>query len=110
MSESVVEFSDKNFDQEVIQSTTPVLVDLWAAWCSPCRMIAPVIEELAGTYQGRMKMGKLNVDDYPQLAARFRVMNIPTLLLMKQGQEVDRIVGVLPKDELVRRIDKVLTG
>ena len=109
MAGSVVEFSDTNFEQEVIGSSTPVLIDLWAAWCGPCRMIAPIVEELAGTYAGKMKMGKVNVDDHPQIAAQYRVMNIPTLLLFKGGQEVDRIVGVVPKQELARRIDKVLS-
>ena len=109
MAGAVVEFSDTNFEQEVIQSPTPVLVDLWAAWCGPCRLIAPVVEELAGTYAGKVKMGKVNVDDYPQLAAQFRVMNIPTLLLFKGGQEVDRIVGVVPKQELARHLDQVLS-
>ena len=109
MAGSVSEFSDANFEQEVIQSPTPVLVDLWAAWCGPCRLIAPVVEELAGTYAGKIKMGKVNVDDYPQLAAQFRVMNIPTLLLFKGGQEVDRIVGVVPKQELSRHLDQLLS-
>jgi len=108
MAGAVLELSQENFEAEVTKSTQPVLVDLWAAWCGPCRMIAPVVEELAGTYQGKVKMGKLNVDDHPQVAAQFRVMNIPTLLLIKDGQEVDRIVGVVPKEELTRRIDKVL--
>ena len=108
MAGSVVEFSAGNFDQEVAQSPLPVLMDLWAAWCGPCRMIGPVVEELAGTYQGRVKIGKLNVDDHPQVAAQFRVMNIPTLLLFKGGQEVDRIVGVVPKEELIRRLERVL--
>ena len=109
MAGAVTEFSDTNFEQEVIQSPTPVLVDLWAAWCGPCRLIAPVVEELAGTYAGKVKMGKVNVDDYPQLAAQYRVMNIPTLLLFKGGQEVDRIVGVVPKQELSRHLDQLLT-
>ena len=91
-----------------MKSSTPALVDLWAAWCGPCRLIAPLIEELAGTYQGRVVIGKLNVDEHPQIAAEYRVMNIPTLLLFKGGQEVDRIVGVQPKQELVRRIEKLL--
>ena len=108
MAGAVVEFSEQNFDQEVTKATTPVLVDLWAAWCGPCRMIAPVVEELAGTYQGRLKVGKLNVDDHPQVAAQFRVMNIPTLLLIKGGKEVDRIVGVVPKEEMARRIDAII--
>ncbi len=101
-------FSDDNFDQEVVQSSTPVLVDLWAAWCGPCRMIAPVVEELAGTYRGKLKVGKLNVDDHPGVAAQHRVMNIPTLILFKDGQEADRLVGVQPKEELVRRIERLI--
>ena len=105
---TVTEVTEGNFEQEVMKASTPVLVDLWAAWCGPCRMIAPVVEELAGTYQGRIKMSKLNVDDHPQVAARFRIMNIPTLLLFKGGQEVDRIVGVVPKEELTRRIERVI--
>lgn len=108
MAGTVAELSESNFEQEVIKSSLPVLVDLWAAWCGPCRLIAPVVEELAGRYQGKMKMGKLNVDDYPQVAAQYRIMNIPTLLLFKGGQEVDRIVGVVPREELTRRIERVL--
>ena len=108
MAGAVVELSDGNFEQEVTKSSTPVLADFWAAWCGPCRVIGPVVEELAGTYQGKVKMGKLNVDDHPQVAAEHRIMNIPTLLLFKGGKEVDRIVGVVPKEELARRIDKVL--
>jgi thioredoxin 1 len=108
MSGAVVEFSEGNFEREVTKAPTPVLVDMWAAWCGPCRMIAPVVEELAGRYEGKMKMGKLNVDDYPQVAAQLRIMNIPTLLLFKGGKEVDRIVGVVPKEELARRIERVI--
>src|SRR3989338_7654220 len=108
MAGAVVEFSEANFEQEVLKSGLPVLVDLWAAWCGPCRMIAPVVEELAGTYQGKVKVGKLNVDDYPQVAAQHRIMNIPTLLLFKGGKEVDRMIGVQPKEELLRRLNKVL--
>lgn len=108
MAGAVQEFTGGNFDQEVLKSTTPVLVDMWAAWCGPCRILAPVVEELAGSFQGKVKVGKLNVDDHPQVAAEYRVMNIPTLLLFKGGREVDRIVGVQPKQELVRRLDSVI--
>ena len=108
MAGAVTEFSDTTLEQAVTTGKTPILVDMWAAWCGPCRMIAPIVEELAQTYQGKVTMGKLNVDDYPQVAAQHRVMNIPTLLLFKGGQEADRIVGVVPKQELARRIDKLL--
>ena len=108
MAGAVIELTDANFEQEVAASSTPVLVDMWATWCGPCRLIAPVVEELAGTYRGRLKVGKVNVDDHPQVAAQFRIMNIPTLLLIKGGQEVDRIVGVVPKEELARRIDRAI--
>ena len=104
----VLELTSGNFEQEVDNSTTPVLVDLWAAWCGPCRLIGPMVEELAGTYQGKLKVGKLNVDDHPEVAGRFRIMNIPTLLFFKDGREVDRIVGVVPKEELTRRIDTIV--
>ncbi len=108
MAAGVLELTEGNFSQEVLKASTPALVDLWAPWCGPCRMIAPMVEELAGTYHGKMKFGKLNVDDHPHVAAQFRIMNIPTLLIFKNGQEVDRIVGVQPKEELVRRLNQVL--
>jgi len=109
MAGSVSEFSQDNFEGEVLQSDKPVLVDLWAAWCGPCRLIGPVIEELSAEYAGKAKIGKLNVDDHPEVAGRYGVMNIPTLLLFKGGKEVDRIVGVVPKEELARRIDSAIS-
>ena len=108
MAGATVELSAGTFEQEVVKAQVPVLVDMWAAWCGPCRIIAPMVEELAGTYQGKVKFGKLNVDEHPQIASQYRIMNIPTLLLFKNGAEADRIVGVQPKEELIRRIDQVL--
>ena len=108
MAGAVMEFTASNFEQEVTNAPIPVLIDLWAAWCGPCRVIAPIVEELAGTYRGKLKVGKVNVDDHPEVAAQYRIMNIPTLLLFKGGKEVDRIVGVVPKEELTRRIESLL--
>jgi thioredoxin 2 len=100
--------TDANFATEVEASPTPVLLDLWAAWCGPCRMIAPVIEELAGELAGRVKVGKLNVDENPSTAGRFGVRSIPTLLVLKGGREIDRIVGVVPKAEIARRLEHAI--
>jgi thioredoxin 1 len=104
---NVTEFTEANFQQEVLQAGQPVLVDFWAPWCGPCRMIAPVVEELAGEYQGAVKVGKLNVDDNPGPAQTYGVMNIPTLLLFKRGEIVDRFVGVQPKAKLQQALDAV---
>jgi len=103
-----VEVNDSNFDQMVLQSKTPVLVDFWAAWCGPCRMVAPVVEELAGEYQGKVNMVKLNVDENPKTASQYGIMSIPTLLIFKNGAPVSNIVGFRPKAELKRSLDAVL--
>jgi thioredoxin 2 len=103
-----VTVTDATFSTEVEGSPLPVLVDAWAPWCGPCRMIAPVIDELAGAYAGRVLVAKLNVDDNPRTAARFDLRSIPTLLLIKDGREVDRIVGVVPRDEIARRLARVV--
>lgn len=95
--------SDRNFDQTV-KNYPLVVIDCWAAWCAPCRAIAPVVEELAKEYSGKVVFGKLNVDENPETAQKFSVMAIPTLLVMKNGTEVDRIVGVLPKSQLEAKI------
>lgn len=96
--------TDASFPAEVERSPLPVLVDAWAAWCGPCRLIAPVIDELAAEMAGRLRVAKLNVDENPATAARFGLQSIPTLLVFKGGREVDRIVGVQPKSEIVRRL------
>lgn len=96
---------EKNFEAEVVKSTQPVLVDFWAEWCGPCKMIAPVIDQLSSELQGKMKIAKVNVDESPQLAGEFNVMSIPTLLIFKGGKPVDQIVGALPKDRLLAKIN-----
>jgi thioredoxin 1 len=96
--------SDRNFDQ-TLKNYPLVVVDCWAAWCAPCRAIAPIVEELAKQYSGKIVFGKLNVDENPETAQKFGIMAIPTLLVMKNGNEVDRIVGALPKNQLEVKID-----
>lgn len=100
--------TDATFASLVEQSPLPVLLDMWAEWCGPCRMVAPVIDELAGTMAGQVRVAKLNVDENPATASRFGVQSIPTLLVFKEGREVDRIVGVQPKPEIVRRLERVI--
>ena len=100
--------TDANFTDEVEQSPLPVLLDMWAPWCGPCRMIAPVIEQLAGELAGRVKVAKLNTDENPRTASRFNVRSIPTLLVLKDGGEIDRLVGAFPKQEILRRLESVL--
>jgi thioredoxin len=105
MAGKVVEFTDANFQSEVISSDTPVLVDFWAPWCGPCKMIAPTIEELANDYGGKVKIGKLNTDENPNVASEYNISAIPTVMLFKGGQMVDKVMGVNPKDRFVKWID-----
>lgn len=100
--------TDANFNAEVEQSAIPVLLDMWAAWCGPCHMIAPTIDQLAAELAGRVRVGKMNVDDNPATASRFGVRSIPTLLVFKDGQEIDRIVGSQPKQVILRRLESVI--
>jgi thioredoxin 1 len=109
MAAEILTLTDANFDAEV-KAHTWVLVDFWAEWCGPCRMIAPVVEELAGEYQGRLAVGKVNVDQNGSTASRFGIRSIPTLLILKDGARVDQIVGAHPKAALKAKIDQHLTA
>jgi len=100
--------TDASFAQDVERSPLPVLLDAWAPWCGPCHMIAPVVDQLATELAGRIRVVKLNVDENPRTAARFDLRSIPTLLVLKDGREVDRLVGVQPKREIARRLERVL--
>ncbi|MHB8171546.1 MAG: thioredoxin [Thermincolia bacterium] len=106
--EHVYAFSDGNFKDEVIGATEPVLVDFWAAWCGPCKMIAPVIDEIAEDFHGKVKVGKVDVDENRQTAMEYGVMSIPTLIIFKGGQPVERAVGYKSKDELKAMLEKTL--
>ncbi len=101
--------SDATFDADVLKQDTPVLVDFWAPWCGPCRMVAPIVEELAGEYEGRVKFVKLNTDENPRIAGQYGIRSIPTLLVFKGGTVAGQIVGFRPKSDLQKRLDAVLT-
>lgn len=108
MAEGVVELTDENFEAEVLRSETPVLVDFWAVWCGPCRAIAPVVEELAREYAGRVKIGKMNVDDHPRVPGAYQIMSIPTLLLFKGGELAGQIVGAVPRSKIENELKRLL--
>ena len=104
----VIEVTDQNFEEEVAKSNLPVMVDLWAPWCRPCLMVAPVVDKLAESYKGRFKFCRLNIDQNPQTAARYRIMSIPTLLFLKGGKVVDTVIGAVPEQTLKPKIEALL--
>jgi len=103
-----IELSDDKFEEEVLQADQPVLVDFWAPWCGPCRVVGPVVEELAGEYDGRLKVAKVNTDDNQLNAGKLGIQGIPTLIFFRDGKEVDRVVGAAPKAALKDRIEQVI--
>jgi thioredoxin 1 len=109
MAEGVVNLTSATWDQEVTEYKGIVMVDFWAVWCGPCRMVAPTVEELAKDYAGKIKVGKLNTDENADIASKFKIMGIPTIIFFKDGQKVDQIVGAVPKPQLKSKIDTLLT-
>ena len=103
-----ITITDDNFQTEVINSNQPVLIDFWATWCGPCRMIAPIVEELAGEYNGKVKIGKLDVDENQETSIRYGVRSIPTLLIFKDGKIKDTIIGAVPKSQIVQKLNSAL--
>jgi thioredoxin 1 len=104
----LLKLTEQNFEQEVVKSDVPVLVDFWAEWCGPCRMIAPIVEELANEYTGKLKVCKIDVDAHGSIAQQFRILSIPTVIIFKGGKVASQIVGAVPKKEFQKHIDKAL--
>jgi thioredoxin 1 len=103
-----IELTDSNFSEEVEDSETPVLVDFWAEWCGPCRMVGPIVDELAGEYEGKAKVGKVNVDHNPEVSVKYGIRSIPALMIFKGGEVVDTVVGAVPKAHLKKKLDAQL--
>ncbi|MDZ7715954.1 MAG: thioredoxin [Balneolaceae bacterium] len=102
-------FSDDTFEEDVISSDKPVLVDFWAEWCGPCRMVGPIVDELAGEYEGKAKIGKVDVDSNPEISSKYGIRSIPSLLIFKDGEVVDQIVGAVPKAQLKKQLEAQLS-
>lgn len=103
-----VVFTDGNWEEKVLKASGPVMIDLWAEWCAPCRMIAPAVEEIAESYHGKLTVGQLNIDENPNTPGKYGIMGIPTLLFFNNGELVDRIVGVVPKDAIEKKVKQLL--
>jgi thioredoxin 1 len=106
--DNVTQVSDASFDGDILKSAVPVLVDFWAPWCGPCRSVAPIVDDLANQYAGKLKVAKINVDESTEVATRYQITSIPTFLLFKDGQVADRVLGALPKSEFIKLIDRNL--
>jgi thioredoxin 1 len=107
-SDAIIELSDSTFESEVVNSDLPVLVDFWAPWCGPCRAIAPIVEEISSSYEGKIKVGRMNVDENQSTTMKFGIRSIPTIIMFKGGEAVDQIIGAVPKGEIERVVDKSL--
>ncbi len=110
MAEGIVEVTTDTWEKEVLNSSGLVMIDFWAVWCGPCRMIAPTVEELAKEYAGKVKVVKLNTDENPEIASRYKIMGIPTLMFFKSGQKMDQIVGAVPKAQLKSKLDALINA
>ena len=110
MGANVLKITDGNFDSEVVKSNIPVLVDFWAEWCGPCRLMGPILDEMAPAYAGKLKIGKVNVDENQDTPSQLGIMNIPTMIVFKNGKEAERIVGAMSKADLLKKVDKALAG
>lgn len=103
-----VEFTDANFEEQALKSDKPVLIDFWAEWCGPCRMVGPIVEEMHNEYEGKAIIGKVNVDENPEISQKFGIRNIPTIVFLKGGEMVDKSVGAVPKNVLTEKMDNLL--
>ena len=107
-SQTLIEFTDSNFDAEVVNAETPVLVDFWAEWCQPCRMLTPTIDEIAGEFEGRVKVGKVDTDSNREVSMKYGIQSIPTVIIFKDGEIAKKFVGLTPKDKFVEAINELL--